>query len=199
MNKLNEKLTYLFYGLLFATSIYDFLFRDGEKILRILLIGGTLIGLQLFYKKSFLRKSSIIYNVILFFIFISMYLANVWNFYGIEHYDKFLHLLSGGILGFIGLAFYMYMFNVSSRRDIDTKKVIVFLIMFLVSIAGIWEIWEFTTDSLFGLMAQNGLEDTMWDMILGTIGGLFILIPIIRYAKGQKVKIIEEFLRDVRK
>ncbi|WP_297634242.1 hypothetical protein [uncultured Clostridium sp.] len=197
MSEINKRLTYGFYVLLVLTGIYDFTVNGGEKFLRIILIFVTLIGLQIVYKRSLLKKSSVIYKVILGFIFISMYLANVWNFYGIEHYDKFLHLLSGGILGFIGLAFYMYMFNIKEKKEIDIKKLIIFILMFLVSIAGLWEIWEFTTDSLFGLMAQNGLEDTMWDIILGTVGGIIVLIPIINYSKGKRVPLIEEFLKDV--
>jgi hypothetical protein len=37
--------------------------------------------------------------------------------------------------------------------------------------AGCWEIFEFTTDRLFGLYSQNGsLVDTMVDIICGTVG-----------------------------
>ncbi|MGL4851024.1 MAG: hypothetical protein ACRC28_19220 [Clostridium sp.] len=197
MDKLNKRLTYGFYILLVLTAIYDFYARSGEKLGRILLIAGTIFLISIIYPKSFLKKSSVIYKVALGFIFISMYLANVWNFYGIEYYDKFLHLLSGVILGFVALAFYMYMFDIKEKKDINCTKLIIFTIMFLVSVAGIWEIWEFTTDSLFNLTAQNGLTDTMWDIILGTLGGVVVLVPILLFAKGKKIKLIEEFIENV--
>ncbi|MGL5417209.1 MAG: hypothetical protein ACRDAU_16195 [Clostridium sp.] len=197
MNKLNKKLTYGFYILLVLTAVYDLYARGGEKIGRLLLIGVTLFLISIIYPKSFLKKSSIIYKITLGFIFLSMYLANVWNFYGINHYDKFLHLTSGIILGFIALAFYMYMFDIKEKKDINCTKLIIFTIMFLVAVAGLWEVWEFTTDSLFNLTAQNGLDDTMWDIILGTLGGVVVLIPIVLYSKGKKIKLIEEFIQNV--
>lgn len=195
--KLNSKLTIIFYLILGITSVYDIFYRGGEKLPRLALIAITILGLNLIYKKTFFKNSKIIYRIALFFIFISMYLANVWNFYGVENYDKMLHLLSGIILGFIGLGSYIKMFNIKDEKEIDIKRLIIFIIMFLLSIAGAWEIWEFTTDSIFGLTAQNGLNDTMWDMILGTLGGIIVLFPIIKFAKGKNVKLIDEFLKDI--
>ncbi len=72
-----------------------------------------------------------------------------------------------------------------------------FVIMFSISSAGIWEIWEFTTDSLFNLQAQNGLVDTMWDIILGTVSGIIMSIPIYAYAKGKNIKFIDRIVKEV--
>ena len=70
--------------------------------------------------------------------------------------------------------------------------------MFAIACAGAWEIWEFTTDSLFGLTAQNGLEDTMYDIICGTVGAIIVTVPIYRYSKGSKNKILDKLMDEIR-
>ena len=47
---------------------------------------------------------------------------------------------------------------------------VVFSLLFAIACAGVWEIWEFSTDQIFGFTAQNNsLHDTMWDIICGTV------------------------------
>ena len=72
--------------------------------------------------------------------------------------------------------------------------------LFATAAAGAWEIWEFTTDSLFGLTAQNGsLTDTMWDIICGTSVGIVTAIPIYLHSKGKNIKIIDKIIEDIEK
>jgi len=49
------------------------------------------------------------------------------------------------------------------------KRIMLFVFPFIFAVA-VAAIWEFTTDSLFNLTAQNDLKDTMWDIILGSFG-----------------------------
>lgn len=196
----NEKLvTIMFYVLLVFTAIYDFIFRDGVKFGRIILIAVTVLAMLIFCKKSFLKKSSTAYFVILGFIFISMYLANVWNWYGIPKYDKILHTFSGAIIAVIGYILYIYLFGDDNSSKIKKSAPIVFVIAFSTAAAGVWEIWEFTTDTLFGLCAQNNsLNDTMWDIICGTIMGILTTIPIYLRIIGKKIKILDYIIEEMR-
>ena len=52
--------------------------------------------------------------------------------------------------------------------------VIIFLFMFTMGVASIWEIMEFSLDNILGTHTQiGGLEDTMIDALIGA----FISIP----------------------
>ncbi|MGG7144347.1 hypothetical protein ACQPVP_12890 [Clostridium nigeriense] len=188
----------IFTLVLVITSIYDFFARDGEKLFRIGLTFITIVLTYLLYKKSFLKGSKIIYYINIVFIILSMYLASVWNFYSIPNYDKFLHLLSGAVIAIIGYVFFLYLTIGSSRKEINSLMPMIFVILFATAVAGAWEIWEFTTDSLFGLTAQNNsLTDTMWDIICGTVVGIITSIPIYLHSKGKKIKIIDMIIEDI--
>ena len=127
-----------------------------------------------------------------------MYLASVWNFYSITNYDKFLHLLSGAIIAIIGYILFIYLTNDISRKEMNPLTSAIFVILFATAAAGVWEIWEFTTDSLFGLTAQNNsLNDTMWDIICGTVIGLITAIPIYINSKTNNIKIINRTISEI--
>ena len=55
--------------------------------------------------------------------------------------------------------------------------VALFAFTFAVSVGALWEIVEFAADQLFGMQMQkpmlddpSGLTDTMWDLIVDTLG-----------------------------
>ena len=65
--------------------------------------------------------------------------------------------------------------------------------MFAVGIGALWEIFEFSMDSHFNLDMQkemlgdpSGLTDTMWDLIVDTLGALVIAILGYGYVKTAK-------------
>lgn len=186
--------------ILIMTLIYKFTIGDYEKLFRIGLTFITVILTYLLYKRSFLKGSSIIYYINLLFIFLSMYLASVWNFYSIPNYDKFLHLLSGAVIALIGYILFIYLTTENSRKEINSLTAVIFVIIFSTAMAGVWEIWEFTTDALFGFQAQNNsLVDTMWDIICGSVVGIITSIPIYLHSKGNKIKIIDMIIKDIEK
>ena len=198
-NKLDYhlKCTYLFYVLLAVTFVWDYLYRGGEKSLRIGLIYITIFAARFLFSKTFLKKSRGGYVVTLVFIFFSMYLANVMNFYAFEAYDKVLHFASGILLAFYGLIYCVYLCRDS--KDVNPMIMIVFSFIFGVAAAGFWEVWEFATDSIFGLTAQNGsLNDTMWDIICGTIGGAISCVFIYIHIKVKNLKFIKAIIEEIK-
>lgn len=108
---------------------------------------------------------------VLIFITITMLLANLFKMYGvIPHLDKIEHLLSGVILFFVGQFILIRMAKRKGLGDLPSNIIIGFAFLFAVAMAGMWEIYEFMVDHLFGLNSQNGsLSDTMMDMICGTL------------------------------
>lgn len=185
--------------LLAITAIYDILTRDSVKLFRIILIGITIWGTYFFLKFTFLKKSKIIYYCILTFIFLSMYLANVWNFYAIPNYDKYLHLGSGILIALIGYVLFIYLCGDLKKTKINPLAPVIFSIIFSIAGAGIWEMWEFATDLIFGFSAQNGsLYDTMMDIVCGSVMGIITNIPIYLHSKGRNIKFIENILDEIK-
>lgn len=112
------------------------------------------------------------------FTFFAMTIAKLFYLY--EHtiwWDKFLHLGSGVILAYVGLMIAKHV----TKGD-NHIIILFFSLAFAIACAAIWEIWEFSGDMLFGLDSQiraTGVNDTMGDIISGTIGAI-LTIPHLR-------------------
>ncbi|WHY19421.1 hypothetical protein QNH28_29230 [Paenibacillus sp. G2S3] len=144
---------------------YDKTFQAGLIIVVLILFRGLIT-----WTKSELPPA--LRFSVLVFIAITMMLANLFNMYGVIPYlDKIEHLLSGVILFFVGQFILIKMVKRKGLGDLPSNIIIWFALFFAVAMAGMWEIYEFTVDHLFGLNSQNGsLSDTMMDMICGTSG-----------------------------
>lgn len=194
------KITLFSMIILGLTYIYDFIFRDSEKSFRIILLSITLWIMYFVYKKTFLCRCRLSFYLIYVFVMFAMYLGNVFDFYLIiPMYDKILHLLSGLIIGLIGFILFIHINNGINNKDSKSYMAVLFTLMFAISAAAIWEIWEFATDQLFGFTSQNNsLNDTMWDIICGSFMGLVMDIPIYLYIKGVKIKFIQNIVNGMK-
>lgn len=187
-------------GILLIYLICNYVFSNGEKAFRIILMAVTLWVVYFVYKKTFLRKSRISFYLIYSFVVAAMYLGSILDFYLIiPFYDKILHLLSGLIIGLIGYILFLHMVNGTDKNNYRKYMPIVFSIIFAIASAAVWEIWEFSTDKLFGFTSQNNsLDDTMWDIICGSLMGVIANIPLYLYIKGKKIKFIEKIVDDMK-
>ncbi len=136
-------------------------------------------------KKSIIRSNSL--GVILnSFVFFSVVLGTIFEFYDlIKGYDDFLHVWSG----FIGVAFAYNILLVTNDDNLKVSKlfVIIYLFMFSMGVASIWEIVEFLLDSYLNMSTQaGGLPDTMIDMIDGFIGS-FIMILYYKFSWKRQI------------
>nr|WP_035149340.1 hypothetical protein [Clostridium tetanomorphum] len=118
---------------------------------------------------------------IVFFMFISLYLGTLKNFYRFIWWDTMLHLISRLILGLLAIVLMenLNMENFSSHL-LNPKFIFLYILSFVALCGVIWEIYEFTVDTLFGLDMQGasftGVVDTMEDLIADLVGGI---IPAI--------------------
>lgn len=115
------------------------------------------------------------------FLFGSQFLGSFLGAYTyFSWWDIMLHSVSGVFLGYIAIIIML----TAERKAILFKEnrtglVVLFILAITIASAGIWEIIEFTGDTFFGLNAQLGsLQDTMEDIICGTIGGAVYAIYI---------------------
>ncbi len=79
----------------------------------------------------------------------------------------------------------VYVLNESTRIDIHMRAgfVALFVFAFAVAAGTFWEIFEFAVDQFFGTQMQkpmlgdsSGLTDTMWDLIVDTLGAAVISV-----------------------
>jgi len=121
--------------------------------------------------------------VALGFVFAALFLGEVRSYYErIWWWDIALHTSSGLLLGILGFLL-VYLLNESRNVDLHMRPrfVALFAFLFAVAVGAIWEIFEFGMDRAFGLQMQkpmlgdaSGLTDTMWDLIVDTLGAFAI-------------------------
>jgi uncharacterized membrane protein YjdF len=113
------------------------------------------------------------------FVFASLFLGEVRGYYTrFWWWDLVLHTGSGVLLGILGFLL-VHVLNEKEEIDVDMKPsfVALFAFMFAVGLGALWEIFEYSMDQLFGMNMQkemlgdpSGLTDTMWDLIVDTVG-----------------------------
>ncbi len=150
-----------------VTGTYAKSYQAGLIILVLLLFRGLIT-----FTKSELPP--LLRFSVLIFITITTMLANLFDMYAVIPYlDKIEHLLSGVILFFVGQYILIKMARRKGLRSLPSNIINWFSFSFAVAMAGMWEMYEFAVDHLFGLHSQNGsLSDTMIDMICGTLGAI---------------------------
>lgn len=129
------------------------------------------------------------------FIFASLFLGEVGGFYTrFWWWDIVLHTGSGFLLGIIGFLL-VHVLNETEKIGVHLKPgfVAFFAFLFALGTGTLWEIFEFSMDSLLGLNMQktmlgdeSGLTDTMFDLIVDALGALVIAVMGYRYVKNVK-------------
>lgn len=129
------------------------------------------------------------------FVFASLFLGEVHGYYTrYWWWDIALHTGSGVLLGIVGFLL-VHVLNETEKIGVYMKPgfVAFFAFLFAVGIGALWEIFEFSMDSIFGMNMQkemlgdpSGLTDTMWDLIVDTLGALVISVLGYGYIKTAK-------------
>jgi hypothetical protein len=131
------------------------------------------------------------------FIFASLFLGEIHRYYDrFWWWDLALHAGSGLLFGLIGFTL-VYALNQERRIHLHMQPgfVAIFAFAFSVAAGAIWEIFEFTMDNLFGLnMQKSGLVDTMWDLIVDTIGSATIAIVGYTYMKSGEQSFAQKWI-----
>ena len=176
MKKINLSIVIVGIALGIITSINPIIDNDiYELLIRLSVIPVML--LPIFIKKIFkIDISETTIFAYLTFVFLAHLLGSIYNFYSLfSWYDKFTHFLSGILTSILSLI-------ILDKFKIKKSKIfnIIFIIAITLSIASLWEFYEFTCDNLFIKDAQKviktGVDDTMLDMIAAFIGSVIFSI-----------------------
>ena len=139
-------------------------------------------------KVNKLLDNSTYINLVIF-IMVSSLLGSCFKFYSINHYDDFLHLYSGVLSCNIAYLIIRYFNNEENIKMVNKVFVIIFLFMFTMGVASLWEIMELSLDNILGTHTQiGGLEDTMIDMIDALIGAIISIPYFIRKLSDEYIK-----------
>ncbi|MDA3855864.1 MAG: hypothetical protein PF569_06380 [Candidatus Woesearchaeota archaeon] len=134
---------------------------------------------------------------LLVFIFASIMLGEIHSYYTrFWWWDVVLHISSGLILGMIGFLI-IFILNYEKKIHLNLNPIFIalFSFSFALSIGVIWEIFEFSMDQIFGFnMQKSGIVDTMWDLIVDSIGALIVVTGGYFYTKKVKVPIFHHMM-----
>lgn len=139
--------------------------------------------------------------VVMLFIYGSLFLGEMHAYYTrFAWWDILLHASSAIVLGFIGF-FIVYVLTYSRKTKLKMSPAFIalFSFTFALAIGALWEIFEFSMDQVFLTnMQKSGLIDTMWDLIVDSLGALFVSVGGYLYVKhgnaplfGRSVKRFE--------
>lgn len=171
---------YIYYGMrvFVAVSVGVFLFW-GEWVSAV----SVIFILLLMLAPPFLKQRYRFYLpfeidfAIVMYVFLSLFLGSFHDFYEKFYWwDVMLHIKSGILLGVVGFML-VYILNArkSDKLTMSPGFVSFFAVCFSLTISVIWEIYEYTVDTLFGYnMQETGLPDTMWDFIFNGTGALVV-------------------------
>ncbi|MCC0652732.1 hypothetical protein [Clostridioides sp. ES-S-0001-03] len=179
MNKLLKPITILLYIVYVLCAIF---FATNRAFGNVGLVAISLIGtfiLSILNRQNKRLLSNELYIVLVLFIMFASLLGTCFNFYGINYYDDFLHLWSGIISCIVAFSTIKYFYIQKDISKMSKIFLVIFVFMFSMGVASLWEIGEFLTDTFIGTTTQaGGLEDTMIDMVDALVGTI-ITIPFI--------------------
>jgi hypothetical protein len=190
MNHIQRAMHYLLWLIRFdlvVAAAIALLFGDWE-----LMFMGLLALILTFIPEVLTTKYKVSFPVefnllIVVFVYLSIFLGEAVNAYErFFWWDAMLHIASGVILSF---AAFLILYILYREKKFQASPFIIAMLTFSFALAlgTIWEIFEFGMDNVFGLnMQKNGLSDTMWDMIVNSIGALVVSYAGYRIIKNNR-------------
>ena len=173
-----------------------------------LMLLECVLGIVVIHLPAFLSKKlrfvfpPFLYTLYIIFLYCAIFLGEVRSFYyAVPGWDNILHCMSSVMSGIFG--FMMISILNRGRGATDRMSPVftaLFAFCFAVMVGAVWEIYEFSADSLFGLnmqkfiledgtvlVGQDALSDTMIDIIIDCIGAAIASILGFVAAKVNKV------------
>ncbi len=135
--------------------------------------------------------------LIVFALFLHVGLGGVFDvYYAFPDFDIITHFVSAVLIAFLALIA-IYLLDKNWDGLYINIYAIAFAVVVITMASGVvWELGEWTSDALFGLGAQWSLDDTMTDLLVNTIGGIFMALVGINLIKTGR---LEEMTKDMEK
>ncbi len=215
------KYTYIFHwitvGIIFAISVIGAIINRNSSVKSVYVFNAVQSFLFLIasFTPTILKKlqfeiPDIIYVLFVLFISAHFVLGEIFGFFAkVSWWDSILHTFSGFLLTFISYSIISLM-NQSKNKNFKLNIYFSALFAFslTVAIGVVWEIVEYSADSLFGanmqrayesiadgggrgnpLVGQAALSDTMKDLILDSVGSICACVLCIILYKTKNIDI----------
>ena len=171
-----RKINFLLIFIILICSLFNVFSELDRGLVIVLKDAGIILTISFPYiiKKIFkFEISEYLIFIWVVFIFLAHFLGVSLELYNRWFYlEKVTHFMSGVLSGGVGALI---------LEKVKIKKIffnILFILSFTWFCAGMWEVFEFTCNYLFGGDAQRvvltGVSDTMWDMIVAFFGSLIV-------------------------
>jgi hypothetical protein len=184
-------LTYVMQALIFITSVYSFhIGYYTGAFFGFFALGLSLIPLLVHRKLHIVIPWEVTFLIALtLFLSVGGYSYH-WNMDLYPYYTKAARLIGSitvALLGFLGVLIVM---QGSSCLQFTRWQIFFFIVIFTLAFGVVWEIWEFSVDTLTGLTPpfQQGNADTMFDLMIDLCAGMFIAILGTFYLKRQSTR-----------
>ena len=186
-------------------SLVESVIRGNWVFMILTVVVGVLICLPRFVAKwSDIVVPERLEVYIIFFFYAALFLGELKNYYAtFWWWDVAIHTSSGlafGIMGFLIL----YVLYRTEKVKTSPKTVAMFTFACALAIGALWEIVEFTVDSIFGPISnsvnmQGSLANTMRDLIVDSIGALFSAVMAYLYLRMESGIVVKSMTKEFKK
>ena len=161
---------------------------------------GCIIGIILSFIPSILHKNFnitlpwILDTLIAFTLFLHIGGVVLNVYHTIPYYDSLTHFVSAILVAFLAFVSIYILDKYWKGLHMDKYAMAFIVIIFTMAMGVVWEFFEWSTDLLFQTQEQWGLQDTMKDLLIDTIAGIFIAIVGVNWIKKGKFQKITYIL-----
>ena len=183
-------LTYIMQALIIMTAVYSFhIGYYAGTFFGLVAVGLSLIPTLVHRKVHIVVPWEVTFLIALtLFLHIAGY-SYYWYVNLYPYYDKFAHLIASITVALLGFLAVLIIMRVSNGLQFERWHIFFFIVIFTLALGVIWEIWEFTLDSLAGASPIQPLQlsntDTMLDLIADLGGGIIIAVLGTFYLKRK--------------
>jgi uncharacterized membrane protein YjdF len=133
--------------------------------------------------------------MIVILIFIAQCLGTTLKFYNsYDNWDLIVHFFSGIVMFMVGYNIISSYNNQHHDVKLNKKLMIIFSILFALSVGSVWEMYEYSVDGILNLDTQRtgqlvgrlAIEDTMTDIFASTLGALLSVFAFLIVTKEEK-------------
>jgi VanZ family protein len=185
--RINEGYILLFFELLFIGFAFQAVLIEDTTRFYVVIASMLLILVPLLVeRKLVIRLPAGTKTMIAFALFLHVAVGiNRWYWKFMPYYDKLAHVVSAFALGLVIFSLFLLL-NYWEIR-IEPSHIYAWIFILVLIFGASWEIGEYYIDVLVKSSYNNGITDSIFDMISNTIGSLFA-IAMARYAIMQVPK-----------
>lgn len=129
-------------------------------------------------------------------LLMGVYIGEILEMYFIwEPWDKVTHFYSGFAISF-GTIFALGIILRRNNLSLPVWFEATLIIITKGFVAMLWEVGEFFWDIFWGTRVQDHNLDTMTDMMVGTLPGVFVAMALVRHRRKGSFSYIHSLLND---